>query len=697
LTPRPAGLAAWLLAGLLAALLVLRPAAAGVRAADAAWFWAFALAVAAVPGVVLYRALDPGQRDWALLLGQGTTLGLAIHGLASVAGLAAGRPWLGELATPLLAAAALGWRLRARPAAPDAAGGPGPPAPSGPWAWPLLAVVCAAVLIQPLFSTRDPDQSLPFDLLFHAGNASEMRQRWPLQDPRAAGLALNYPVVSYALPAAAARSLSLPTADALLGLAPLLWIALFVLQVHNAGHVLFADRRVGLVGAALASFHPDPGWFLGLPAGAFNSHYPTGLYSSPTTMVGFLWLLGMAVLLGPLLSSDARPARWRWAALALMGAAAAMTKASVLPPVLGGLALAFLWARWRGLPGAGRAVAAALVLAAVALPATRVLSSGEQSYRGLLRWGPGAVIWESAFARMARELVLGEGPAALWAEVPVRAGVAALWAVGYFGLVGVAAAAGLLLPRPALDAGRAWALGVLLAGAALTLGLQAYGLSQLFFVYNGQVLLALFAGAGLLAAWRGRPGTRLLLAGLALAALPAADYARRALLGSARLDGIGFGRVPPAEVRDYAQGLAWLRAHAGASVVFADNPSMLLSAFGECRVFYENGSFTPRGHEQRLLGNPEPYPERIDLQERLLRRPDAAVADEVRRLLPPGTVVRAVADAVQPHLAGGRLEAAIAAVPRRPLFPAELFELEYAGDTLHVYRLRSAAPAPAGP
>ena len=174
---------------------------------------------------------------------------------------------------------------------------------------------------------------------------------------------------------------------------------------------------------------------------------------------------------------------------------------------------------------------------------------------------------------------------------------------------------------------------------------------------------------------------------LALAALPSVAMVTRALPAMLASDVAGFSRAPAAIPDEYARGLGWLRAHASRdAVVFADNPSLLLSAFGEVRLYYETGLYTARAWE--VGPGREPWPERAALQERLLRRPDPGTIAEARHAVGPQARLLLVADAVQSKIDSGFVLAAPGPVPGRRLFPADLFELRFANAALHVYEAR---------
>jgi hypothetical protein len=660
-------------AGIVAAL-ILRPMAHGVPGATAAVFWATVLGQVVVPGVLLCRGsrlCAPG--DAWLVLGQGSTIGLAIQGLAVLGGRAVGAPWLPTLAA--VGAATAGLALARRALRPPAEGAP-------PARALTLAVVLAAVLLQPLVSTERLGEPVPFDLLFHAGIASELRHRWPLEDPRVAGVPLHYHLLSYALPVEAADRAGAPVVDPLLALAPLFWVGLLALQVSNAGRIVFRDGRAGALGAAVVLLHTDPGRFLGLGPGAFNSHLATGIFGSPTTVCGLVLLAGLTVCLESWVEAGGRR---HLAATGLLAAAASGAKTTVLPVVLGGLALAAGRALILRNPiGLRRWVVAFLVAAAAGAPLTLWQTSGEASYSGMARFGPGAAFSSSAFGVACAHWLAPGG-----ASGPAAVGALTLWLVGYLGLAGVAAASWLAGREGRLREIQAWALALFAVGLATTLLLDVPGLSQLFLLYNGQLLLGLFAGAGLARATRWPrslvdAATAVLLA---LAALPVVHHVARALPAALRADAAATASTPSPMARDYLEGLAWLRGRASQdAVVFADNPSLLLSAFGETRLYYETGLYTARAW--RVGPSREPWPERAALQEHLLRRPDAAALAEARRVVGPGPRLLVVADAVASRVESGVVLASPGPVPRRRLFPADLFELRFANRALHVYEAR---------
>jgi hypothetical protein len=682
-----------LLSLLLAACLVFRPQAYGVSRTDVAIFWLFVLLGVAAPGLVVCSALGLYRRDPLLLVGQGFALGFVLQGVCFWGGRALGLGVGFSSALPFLASGATAILARRRTGLPKDGG----VASGGRLG--LLLVALVGCMMQSLATTRLLGKPLPVDLLFHAGNAAELLHRWPLEDPRAAGIPLNYTVLAYALPAAVSGIGGLPVADALHGLAPLFWITLLALQTSNAGRVLLGDPLAATIGTLVVLLHEDPGGFLGLGRGAFSSHLPTALYGSPTTVCGLVLLASLAIVVGEVLSTPRR-ARGLWPLLFFFALGASMTKATVVPAAAGGAGLLAAWSWLRGrLATARTALLCALTLGLAALPFTLRLGAGETSYREILRWSPGAIIQASPFTAWAAHALgvtafpAAEGPSAL---VPAPAWfiglIAPFWLAGYLGLAAAGAWAWLFWrPTPPSD-GERWALGVVVAGAAPAVLLAGHGLSQLFFLYNGQLLLGILAGSGIAATMRAWPQARGKLIVLALAALPSLGPAKHLIVTRPAHDRREARSALPGDVAEYAAGLSWLRTHASeGAVVFADNPSLLLSAFGECRMYYETGLFTPRGWQQKWEGTDEPFPERAALQEALLRRTGPDVVAATRRLFPPPVKILVVADSVQSRVEGGLTKVDIGPVRPDALLPPRWFERVFANRAMHVYRLAPEA------
>jgi hypothetical protein len=461
------------------------------------------------------------------------------------------------------------------------------------------------------------------------------------------------------------------------------------LQVANAGRTLFGDGRAGAIGAAIALFHTDPGGLLGLGPGAFNSHLATGIYGSPTTVCGLLLLAGLVIGLERWAEDGGRG---RLAACALLAAAASGTKTTVMPVVLCALALATAVAYRRGaVAHPSRWAAALATTAAAATPLTLWQTAGPGWYSAMVRPGLAAAFASSGVAAAAARWLSPDAHGLLALPVFVA------WISGFLGLAGVGAAVWLARRREAhVRVVHFWAAGVVAAGLGSSLLLEDPGLSQLFLAYNAHLVLCLFAGAAVAGlahgGWSpGRVGAAVLLA---LAALPSIHHLARSLPAALRADVASAASPETPSAREYLEGLAWLRERATRdAVVFADNPSLVLSALGEVRMFLDNPAYTAPARE--VSRSVDPWPDRTALQERLLRRPGPAEITAARRAVGPGPRLLVVADAVPTYIEAGYVLVRPRPVPRRRLFPPSSFHLRFASGALHVYEAREDEPAAA--
>jgi hypothetical protein len=662
-----------LLAVALGCALLLRPIAHGVSVLTVVAFWATTLGLVVAPGVLLCiggRLCPRGDR-W-LVVGQGATLGIALHGIAFLAGRWLGVPGASVAVAIVASAAGIGLMVRRR------ADVDSEPLPARPAAAATLAVALAGCILQPVNGVGALGEPVPFDMLFHAGNAAELRHRWPLEDPRAAGVPLHYHFLGYALPIDAADLVDAPVADTLLGLAPLFWVALLALQTCNAARTLCNDGRAGALAAAVVLLHADPGRIVA-GVNAFNSNFAAGVYGSPTTIAGLTLLAGLTIFVDRWLESGSRR---QLAAIGLLSLAASATKTTVVPVVVAAAALMAARALGAGRLGHALRWAAVAVLGlAGGLPLTSWQAGGETGYSGLVAVRPLSVFLDSPFAAAVSRL---------WGRAAVAGPPAvvtfAVWLVGYFALGGIGAAVW-LARRERLRETQAWALSVAAVGLLLALLLDVPGLSQLFLLYNGQLLLALFAGAAIArsAAALARP-TRASLAVaavLGLAAVPSLDNLRL-LPSMLDTDRRAADHRPSAAERDYVRALAWLRgSEVRDAVVFARNGSTLLSAYGEVRLYYENGTYTTRAWH--VAPSAEPWPERVSIRDRLLLTGDPAALAAAHEAIGRGKRLVLVVDNVSWRVESGWVFTVPRPVPPLRFFAPDRFTLRFANGALQVY------------
>ena len=414
-------------------------------------------------------------------------MGLALQGMALLAGRALGVSWLPTVVAACAAALGL-WLARRAPDRPD-------PEARGTSSL-TLGVALLAALLQPLASARDPGE-VPLDLLFHAGNAAELRHRWPLEDPRVAGIPL-------ALPPARLRASGGGRGPRRRRRSPTpcsRWrrrcgSRSSRCRPRTRGALLFGSatrRRAGRgaprcstpIRASCSAWGRAPSTATSRPASTAARRPSAAASCSRRSSIA---LDGLA---------RGRPVPKRSPASASWRAAASAAKTTVLPVVWAGLgdrrlARALAPPAPRAAPRLLRARAPRVVGRGAA---HAVAERRDGELHRIVRPGARDRLHELAFRRFAR--ALGSEPAS-------RAGVRSprqaswLWLVGYLGPRG--RGRGALARRGSAAAGHDAGL---VAGrrrrrrSRRASSLDVPGLSQLFLLYNGQLLVCLFAGAGL--------------------------------------------------------------------------------------------------------------------------------------------------------------------------------------------------------
>lgn len=583
----------------LVAILAWRPLNSGIAPAHVALYIAFLALWIVVPGrLVLSRVLRCERLDWLHEFGLGTALGLALL----VAGTFALRALDASGAIvfyPLVFAPLFFVRARSRNESDSA--------PSARSLVGLLAIVAFAV--ERTLHFPDWWKEHVFDLLFHVGNAAEFAHSWPLRDPRFAGLALNYHVFAYALPAGAARVSGAPIAEVMLCTGVATFPALLAIQLFNAGRAITRSVAGALIAALIVLAHADIGtWFTNqgyewAPWLRFGDTLDVGLYMSYSTCSGLFVFAAIAVLVERWFARARSPSIGDMLLVAALGFLASGVKGSVMPVVIAGVGLVLVWRLVRERRIERRALALLAITAIAALPVTAYLMFGKDSYAGtIFRWSPAAVVRTSGFFRAFESAALGENSASAgsWSIA-----LTPLWLCGYLGLTGVGAWLFLRDERArrrtsAIENSSAidWLFATALIGAAFGIGLIALGFSQLFFFYNGQIALALLAGAALARRWSKWSVSAVMLALLALVqALGVASEMQR------NFERDVAAREPsPPLVDAYRAGLDWMRAEVPANaLVVARHDSMLISAYGERRAFYESADYTGIAQDMRWI------------------------------------------------------------------------------------------------
>jgi hypothetical protein len=566
----------------------------------------------------------------------------------------------------------------------------------------LAALVFIALLAQQqraLYSPERLESTIPTDLLFHAGNAAELKHHFPPQDPRIGGRELPYHFFSGIPPCAASVVTGLPVGKLALVVLPSIVISWMVFALAHAGRVFGGTDAAGVCAAALVMFHLDFAQTLGLPRDGFLSLLRSGLYLSDSTLLGLAGLLPLAVLLAAWHDEKERPA-WRLAcAMVALSLWLSGTKASVMPVVVAGLLLtAVLTCVVRGQARAARPFTAALLLGIGAAPFALWLLTRHGSYSEMFRWAPGNVAVRSLFYNvLARDLGLIGMPGALaghaWgvARPLLRLLLTSGWIVGFLGLGAVLGAVRLGVDRRQSVPRHSWILAITICGLAIALAFDTPSLSQLYFAYNGQVLLAVLGGGFVVQVVRNR---RVRWVAIPLLLLAAAPMVRQALMGA--IEGLGADldaalQPASAEATHYVAGLEWIRANTSPRAVLVTKHGALApSILAERRSFYSTGLFTPEGQRRRLLGlDPEPFPEWLALRTRAVDL-DPMALRSIAALLGGDPELLVIVDAVEVSGEPGVNTLRVSPLPGKGQAPAGM-ALLYSSDVMRVY-----LPAPSG-
>ncbi|GAA4596607.1 hypothetical protein BJY16_002069 [Actinoplanes octamycinicus] len=313
----------------------------GTPARDIAVYGGYFLLAIVVPGTLVLRAFFGSRGNWPEDLALGTATGLvvmlagwALGAALSLQSLLIGWPVLVVLPFLLVPRLRRCWRR-----------GAGEPLPLG-WHGAMAAVLLLVILWLATVFQNFPLPPVRFeyykDLYYHLALVHEMTRSMPFQVPQLAGYELRYHYLSDA---------DLATAHMVTGIAPTtLLFRLWLLAITVAGVFAFATLARVVSGrwwaapvAAAAGFAGQAVSF-GSAAATFNSGGPVTLLS-PSQDLAMPLIALFAVLAVDRLRG--RPLGWGWAFLPVLAVANAGAKASVLPPLAAGLALAAVVSLWR--------------------------------------------------------------------------------------------------------------------------------------------------------------------------------------------------------------------------------------------------------------------------------------------------------------------------------------------------------------
>lgn len=664
----------------------------GVQVWELVRFLAYEVLVILGPGVIVYTAVaGPGARSWLERLVLGYAFGMAIELAAfSLTAWLDVRAWLPAYAVLVyVIAGAVGLARRGRGGSRSRVH-TGPPAP----ATRLIAcgVLCVATVslaignfaVNPL--PRDVGSvAYPPDMVFQLGLAAEARHHWPVGDPNVVGEPLHYHTFADLDMAGIDQITGIPLDVLLLRLWPVAMLLAIAGGVALLTLRVTGSRAAALLAVVLALLAGELEVHLGLesPFGAGSTLFLT---LSPSYMLGAVFFLAAVCVMVDMLregsSGTTRPGSgWRHMvvlAVLLLGASGA--KASVLPVILGGLAIftAIDWATRREVrPGSlavGSIAALVFLISYVVLYRggsgthleLRPLHSiaGQVTVIGLLaplvgvlglvatrnwRFGSAGALLLSMFAAatLAYLFIVEPGGAELWF---LMYGVLAVLPLSAMGIV----AAWRLLPSDHATR-RRWlvaGIAITVAGACLLvmgeeLGRAAIGPSaDRSALYPGVATPALLILALVVARWR-LPEQRAGLTGLAIlmvVLVSLLDYpldTASTIVGRLSRGAPAWAESVPGRNsgmdRDLYHGLLWVRAHTPTSSVMAVNNVAVApddaryfyyGAFAERRAYLEGWEYSQRGVS--VLGDKQ-LPAALQQRERLslaaaAGRPDAIEA-----------------------------------------------------------------------
>jgi hypothetical protein len=466
--------------------------ATGVSARDVAFFLGFQLVFVFAPGVALYRWLsrEPGGVVRHVSIGWGVGYALSILAFAATAALGIRDAFLAYPAVVLIPAVVAEIRRHGVALSSDRW------RPSSVRSLTLagVAVVVLVYVTAGLFGpTPLPERvdSVTYyvDLVWGVSLAAEALHHFPVEDPSVAGEPFKYHTFVFLHMASVAQVTGIDLTTIAFRLWTVPALLLLVLQLAFAGRHFTGRAWAGPVAAALFLLAAD------LDLGG-DRYYPLSgtlfseLLLSPTFLLGLLVFIPVVVLLHerlvPSAQHDGSPTEWILVGVLLCGCSGA--KGTILPVVVGGLALLGVW-RWLTARRLGPGLVPALALSVGALVVSYALL-----YRG---GGSGVQLkpLRSGVETFAGQAFAPEAGAALGTQLllyPVGTVVTAITLM--LALVGLAWA----LRRPrGLDNTRAWLLALLLTSVGIFFLTDHPAVGQIYFLWYGFAAGVFLSAGGL--------------------------------------------------------------------------------------------------------------------------------------------------------------------------------------------------------
>jgi hypothetical protein len=322
--------------------------ASGVGLGDILLFAGYQAGFVALPGCLLYRVLAPEDPPTRTLI-FGWSLGYVLEVSAYMAASAVGARGLFAfypvLAAPLAVVAFRQRRIR---------GGDDRNRELGAiWAAAATGIV-SLLYIAVTFFTKTPlpwdieKVSYNTDIPYHLTLAGEALHHWPMVDPNVSGTGLYYHVWAHLDLAATSDVTGLPLPLVLFRFALVPLTLLFVTQLVIAGRVFTGRAWIGALAGALLLLvgEVDLETWLSYP---FLGLFFTDIWLSPTFLLGLVFFVpAITLVVERLTSRESIRAGWRrWLLLAMFLIACGGSKATILPVVLGALAITIAVSWWR--------------------------------------------------------------------------------------------------------------------------------------------------------------------------------------------------------------------------------------------------------------------------------------------------------------------------------------------------------------